>query len=95
MRLIHNSTTLATWKDREEPEAALKPVYQAVNADPAEAALDGFAAGPRGTRIPTVAAMWRHRPPTLCELAYPRQCTPLYRTMARRSYQERSAVCGS
>lgn len=57
VHLIRNSTTLASWKDRKELAAALKPVYQAVNAEAAEAALAAFAAGPWGTKFPTVAAM--------------------------------------
>lgn len=61
VHLIRNSTTLAAWKDRKELAAALKPVYQAVNANAAEAALDAFAAGPWGIRFPTVAAMWRRQ----------------------------------
>lgn len=36
-------------------------MYQAANADLAEAALDAFAAGPWGARPPTVAAMWRRQ----------------------------------
>jgi putative transposase len=59
VHVIRNSTTLAAWKDRKELAAALKPVYQTVNAEVAEAALDAFAVGPRGTKFPTVAAMWR------------------------------------
>jgi transposase-like protein len=61
VHLIRNSTTLAAWKDRKELAAALKPVYQAVNAEAAEMALDAFAAGPWGTKFPTVAAMWRRQ----------------------------------
>jgi putative transposase len=61
VHLIRNSTTLAAWKDRKELAAALKPVYQAVNAEVAEAALHAFAVGPWGTKFPTVAAMWRRQ----------------------------------
>ena len=43
VHLIRNSTTLAAWKDRKELAAALKPIYQAANADLAAAALDAFA----------------------------------------------------
>jgi transposase-like protein len=46
VHLIHNSTTLAACKDRKDLAAALKPSYQAANADLAAAALDAFAAGP-------------------------------------------------
>jgi transposase-like protein len=61
VHLIRNSTTLAAWKDRKELAAALKPIYHAANAELAEAALDAFAAGPWGTKFPTVAAMWRRQ----------------------------------
>jgi putative transposase len=61
VHLIRNSTTLAAWKDRKELAAALKPIYQAANADLAAAALDAFAAGPWGIRFPTVAAMWQRQ----------------------------------
>ena len=46
MHLTRNSTALAAWRDCKELAAALKPLYQAVNAEMAEAALDAFAAGP-------------------------------------------------
>ena len=46
VHLIRNSMTLASWKDRKMLAAALKPVYQTVNAETAEAALDEFSAGP-------------------------------------------------
>lgn len=61
VHLIRNSTTLAAWKDRKDLAAALKPIYQAVNADAAAQALDAFAAGPWGSRFPTVTAMWRRQ----------------------------------
>jgi len=61
VHLIRNSTTLAAWKDRKELAAALKPIYQAANADLAAAALDAFAAGPWGSKFPTVAAMWQRQ----------------------------------
>jgi transposase-like protein len=44
VHLIRNSTTLAAWKDQKELAAALKPFYQAINAEAAEAALDAFRA---------------------------------------------------
>jgi transposase-like protein len=61
VHLIRNSTTLPAWKDRKELAAALKPVYQAANADLAAAALDEFETGPWGKKFPTVAAMWRRQ----------------------------------
>jgi transposase-like protein len=59
VHLIRNSLDYASWKDRKALAAALKPVYTAVNADAAEAALDDFEAGPWGGRFPTVVASWR------------------------------------
>ena len=41
--------------------AALKPIYQAANADTAAAALDAFAAGPWRQRFPTVVDMWQRQ----------------------------------
>jgi transposase-like protein len=61
VHLIRNSMTLASWKDRKELAAALKPIYQAANANAAAAALDAFAEGPWGQRFPTVPAMWRRQ----------------------------------
>jgi putative transposase len=40
VHLIRNSLNLASWKDRKALAAALKPVYQAANADAAARALD-------------------------------------------------------
>lgn len=61
VHLIRNSTTLAAWKDRKDLAAALKPIYQAVNAEAAAQALEAFATGPWGIRFPTVTAMWRRQ----------------------------------
>ena len=38
---------------------ALRPIYRAVNADAASAALDDFERGPWGRKFPTVVASWR------------------------------------
>ena len=38
---------------------ALRPIYTAVNAEAASAALDDFARGPWGRKFPTVVASWR------------------------------------
>jgi putative transposase len=59
VHLIRNSLAYAGWKDRKPLAAALRPVYTAVDADAAEAALEAFAAGPWGERFPTVVASWR------------------------------------
>jgi len=59
VHLIRNSLDFASWKDRKLLAAALRPIYTAVNADAAAAALDAFERGPWGQRFPTVVAAWR------------------------------------
>lgn len=61
VHLIRNSLNLASWKDRKGLTAALKPIYQAVNAEVAAAALDAFAQGQWGQKFPTVVAMWQRQ----------------------------------
>lgn len=65
VHLIRNSLDFASWKDRNALTAALKPIYTAVSAEAAEAALNEFEAGPWGTRFPTVVAAWRRTWPWL------------------------------
>lgn len=48
---------VASWKDRKEFAASLKPIYQAASADAAATALYAFAEGPWGQRFPTEVAM--------------------------------------
>jgi putative transposase len=59
VHLIRNSLDYAGWKDRKLLAAALRPIYTAVNAEAAAAALDSFERGPWGQRFPTVVAAWR------------------------------------
>jgi len=61
VHLIRNSLTLASWKDRKPLAAAIKPIYQAVTAEAAAAALDAFAGSEWGRRFPTIAAMWQRQ----------------------------------
>ena len=61
VHLIRNSTQLAPWKDRKALSQALKPIYQATDAQAAEQALSDFENGPWGERFPTVAQSWRRR----------------------------------
>lgn len=61
VHLIRNSLSLARWKDRKSLATALKPVYQAVTADAAAAALQEFAQGEWGQKFPTVTAMWQRQ----------------------------------
>lgn len=91
VHLIRNSTTLASWKDRKELAAALKPIYHAANADAAAAALDEFEAGPWGRKFPTVAAMWRRQwQQVIPFFAYPPEVrTIIYTTNAIESLHMR------
>jgi transposase-like protein len=59
VHLIRNSLDYASWKDRKALAAAIKPIYTAPSAEAAQAELDSFAAGPWGTKFPTVVAAWR------------------------------------
>ena len=59
VHLLRNSLSYAGYKERKGLAEALKPIYQAVSAEAAEAALEAFAEGEWGQRFPTVAAAWR------------------------------------
>jgi len=59
VHLIRNSLDYASWKQRRELAAAIKPIYTAVSAEAAEAELAAFEAGPWGQKFPTVATSWR------------------------------------
>jgi len=59
VHLIRNSLEYAGWKDRKALAAAIKPIYTAVSAEAAAAALDAFEAGIWGHKFPTVVATWR------------------------------------
>ena len=59
VHLIRNSLDYASWKDRKELAAAIKPICTAPSAEAAQAELDAFAQGPWGSKFPAVAAAWR------------------------------------
>ena len=59
VHLIRNSLDYANWKDRRALAAAIKPIYQAVSAEAAQAELDAFAQTDWGKKYPTVVAAWR------------------------------------
>ena len=59
VHLIRNSLAYASWKDRKQLAAAIKPVYTATSAEAAQAELDAFERGPWGQKFPTVVAAWR------------------------------------
>jgi putative transposase len=59
VHLIRNSLDYASWKDRKALAQAIRPIYTAVSAAAAEAALRAFEEGPWGQRFPTIVAAWR------------------------------------
>jgi putative transposase len=59
VHLIRTSLDFASWKERKAMAAALRPIYTAVNAEAASAALDAFERGAWGRKFPTVVASWR------------------------------------
>jgi transposase-like protein len=59
VHLIRNSLDYTAWDKRREVAKALKPIYQAINADAAALALDAFEAGPWGQKHPMIVAAWR------------------------------------
>lgn len=59
VHLIRNSLDFAAWDKRRALAKELKPIYQAINAEAAEQALDEFESGPWGEKYPTVVAAWR------------------------------------
>jgi putative transposase len=61
---IRNSLRYVAYKDRRRVAAELKPIYRAVNADAAEAALAAFDQV-WGTQYPMIADSWRARWPQI------------------------------
>ena len=61
VHLIRHSLAFASWKERKEVAAALKPIYRAASADLARDALEAFAAGHWGSRYPAIAPAWRRQ----------------------------------
>jgi putative transposase len=70
VHLLRHSLSFASWKDRRELVAALRPVYTEVNAEVAREALEDFAAGPWGRNYPAVAPA-RQREQVIPFFAYP------------------------
>lgn len=56
VHLIRQSVRFVSYSDRRAVTAALKPIYQAPDADTARAELDGFAASELGRRHPNTVA---------------------------------------
>jgi putative transposase len=61
VHLLRHSLSFVTWKDRKPVAAALKAIYQALNAAAAERELESFAAGPWGQKYPPIAPAWRRQ----------------------------------
>jgi putative transposase len=59
VHLIRHSLEFGNWKERKPMAMALRPIYAAVSADAASAALDDFERGPWVRKFPTVVAAWR------------------------------------
>ncbi|MGH3157642.1 MAG: IS256 family transposase [Streptosporangiaceae bacterium] len=59
VHLLRYSLQFASWKERKALAGALKPIYQALNADAALAALAAFEDGPWGQKYPPIAQGWR------------------------------------
>ena len=61
VHLIRYSLQFASWKDRKALAKALKPIYQAIDADQAADALSEFEASEWGQKYPNIAAAWRRQ----------------------------------
>lgn len=61
VHLIRTSLNYVGWKDRKALTAELKAIYQAANAEAAEAALTEFEQGAWGRKCPPIAAAWRRQ----------------------------------
>jgi putative transposase len=59
VHVIRRSLSFASWQDRKPLAVALRPIYTAPSADLAAVALDDFAAGPWGQRLPLIVKAWR------------------------------------
>ena len=60
VHVVRSSTRFVAWKDRKAVCADLRPIYTAVNAEEAEAALEAFEEK-WDSQYPTVARSWRNR----------------------------------
>jgi putative transposase len=59
VHLLRHSLEFVSWRDRKALALALRPIYTAVSAEAAGVALETFAIGPWGARLPPVVASWR------------------------------------
>jgi putative transposase len=61
VHLIRNSLNFVGWKERKALAHELKAIYQADNAEAAEAALSAFEQSPWGKKWPPIAQAWRRQ----------------------------------
>jgi putative transposase len=59
VHLIRYSMQFASWRERKQIAAALKPVYQAESEQAARERLEDFERGPWGQKYPAIAKSWR------------------------------------
>jgi len=59
VHLIRYTMQFASYKERRDIAAALKPIYRADHAQAATQALDAFDEGPWGRKYPAIAQSWR------------------------------------
>ena len=59
VHLIRNSWAFVAQKNRAKIAAAIKPIYQALNAKKARQELDQFAASELGEKYPSVVKLWQ------------------------------------
>jgi transposase-like protein len=65
VHLIRYSMQFASWKERKIIAAALKPIYQARDAQAAEQELQSFDEGIWGKKYPAIAQSWRRNWPAV------------------------------
>ena len=74
VHLLRHSLPFASWKDRRELAAALRPIYTAVNDKAPREALENFPEGPWGREYPPIAPAWRRQwEQVIPFLAYPQE----------------------
>jgi len=61
VHLIRNSLNFVAWKYRKALATELKSIYQAPNAEAAEAALTAFEENPSGKKYPPITQAWRRQ----------------------------------
>ena len=61
VHLIRSSLSYVSWKERKALAVELKAIYQAVNAEAAEAALTAFEHSAWGRKCPPIALAWRRQ----------------------------------